>query len=299
MGLDSTAMIIEWVARGQRLDVVLTADTGAERPETYAFLPIFQQWMDDHGIEHHVVRYVPKRFKHWPPYFTILENCLTNATLPSISFGRHSCSLKWKVQPQDKWMSAWPPAKAVWKRGERVIKLIGYDSSPADTRRYAQRVGAACDPLYQFRYPLREWGWDRTRCAARIRAEGLPVPLKSSCFICTAMKPDEILSLPAWSLRLIVRIEARAASRLRTVEGLWRRSTATRPGTMTAFIRDRGLLDHCDIDSIIARAPADLVEFQRAAAALPTDERPPLGDWLERFNTAVTVGQLEAKEVCP
>lgn len=93
MGVDSTAMIIEWVARGLPLSVVLTADTGTEREETYAYMPIFQRWMDRHHIDHHVVRYVPQRFKHWPPYFSLLENCLTNATLPSISFGRHSCSL--------------------------------------------------------------------------------------------------------------------------------------------------------------------------------------------------------------
>lgn len=97
MGVDSTAMIVEWVTRGLPLSVVLTADTGVEREETYAYLPIFQRWMDRHHIEHHLVRYVPKRFKHWPPYFTLLENCLTNATLPSISFGRHSCSAKWKI----------------------------------------------------------------------------------------------------------------------------------------------------------------------------------------------------------
>src|SRR3990167_9626372 len=70
MGVDSTAMIIEWVARGLPLSAVLTADTGTEREESYAFLPLFQQWMDARGIEHHVVRYTPRRFKHWPPYFT-------------------------------------------------------------------------------------------------------------------------------------------------------------------------------------------------------------------------------------
>lgn len=284
MGLDSTAMIIEWVARGERLDVVLTADTGAERPETYVFLPIFQKWMTDHGIEHHVVRYVPKRFKHWPPYFTILENCLTNATLPSISFGRHSCSLKWKVEPQDRWMAAWPPALAAWAEGGRVTKLIGYDASPADDRRYAHRADLPADPLYDFRYPLREWTWDRQRCAARIRAEGLPVPIKSSCFICAAMKPDEVASLPAWCLRLIVLVEGRAAPRLRDVEGLWRRGTAARPGAMTAFIRDRALLPAHEIDAIIAGAPLDLVEFQRAAAALPAEARAPLREWLDRFH---------------
>ena len=178
MGVDSTALIIEWVARSLPLSVVLTADTGVEREETYAYLPIFQKWMDDHGIEHHVVRYVPKRFKHWPPYFTLLENCLTNATLPSISFGRHSCSSKWKIQPQDQWVANWEPARAAWARGERVVKLIGYDSSPADTRRYAHREGHI-SPLYDYHYPLRDWVWDRERCAARIRAEGLPIPIKS------------------------------------------------------------------------------------------------------------------------
>src|SRR3546814_18225885 len=90
---------------------------------------------------HEIVRYAPKRFKHWPPYFSLLENCLTNATLPSISFGRHSCSQKWKIQPQDKWVESWDLAKQAWARGDKVIKLIGYDASPADSRRYAHREG--------------------------------------------------------------------------------------------------------------------------------------------------------------
>lgn len=58
MGLNSTAMIIELVARGEAPDIVLTADTGSERLETLEYLPLFQRWMDDHDIEHHVVRYV-------------------------------------------------------------------------------------------------------------------------------------------------------------------------------------------------------------------------------------------------
>jgi len=56
------------------------------------YVPLFRQWLDRHGIENHIVRYVPKRFMHWPPYASLLENLLTNGTLQSISFGRHSCS---------------------------------------------------------------------------------------------------------------------------------------------------------------------------------------------------------------
>src|SRR3546814_2047339 len=102
------------------------------------------------------------------------------------------------------------------------LRLIGYDASPADTRRYTNASTITSD-LFECRYPLREWGWDRAACIARIEAAQLPVPPKSSCFICGAMKPDEVRALPSWCLRLIVLVEARAAPRLRTVEGLDRK----------------------------------------------------------------------------
>jgi hypothetical protein len=37
VGVDSTALLIELVSRGQAPDLVLTADPGAEKPATYAF----------------------------------------------------------------------------------------------------------------------------------------------------------------------------------------------------------------------------------------------------------------------
>lgn len=286
MGVDSTAMIVELVSRGEAPDVVLTADTGSERPESMAFLPVFQAWLDAHHIEHHIVRYVPQRFKHWPPYYSLLENCLTNATLPSISFGRHSCSQKWKIEPQDRWVDRWQPAIDAWSRGQRVTKLIGYDASPADDRRYAHVAGYD-DSRYWFRYPLREWNWARADCTARIAAAGLPVPIKSACFFCGAAKPDEILTLPAWCLRLIVLMEARAAPRMREVEGLWRRSTRARSGSMTTFIRAHGLLPSSEIDAIIADAPAELIAFQDVAALAPLEERAPLRSWLEQFSAGM------------
>lgn len=287
-GVDSTAMIIEMVARREPIDAVLMADTGSERPETDRFVPLFREWMDDKGVENHVVRYEPKRFRHWPPYHSLLENLLTNGTLPSISFNRHSCSAKWKIAPQDQWAASWPAAKAVWARGGQVVKLIGYDCSPADNRRYAEREGHE-DPRFIYRYPLREWGWRREECIARIEQEGLPVPVKSSCFFCAAMKPDEIRSLPESYLRLIILIEARAAPRLRKIDGLWRkpvlgcRGAEARPGSMTAFIRKECLLSDEAIDEIVANAPPDLILFQQGAARVPLDARPPIRRWIDRF----------------
>ena len=211
---------------------------------------------------------------------------LTNATLPSISLGRHSCSLKWKVAPQDAFLKRWAPAQAAWARGQKVTRLIGYDASPADTRRYAH-ASAIDDPLFNCRYPLREWNWTRDRCIARIEAAGLPVPPKSSCFFCGAIRPDEVRALPQWCLRLIVLIEARAEPRLRTVEGLWRRSTKTKPGRITDFIRAERLLSEAEVDAIRRDAPTELVRFQDAAGLVPVSERPTMEEWLESFNAGL------------
>lgn len=92
-GVDSTAMIIELVERGEPIDMVLFADTGSEKTDTYAFVPIFRRWMDRHDVASDIVRYEPRNFKHWPPYDSLGTNMLTNATLPSKEFGRGSCSL--------------------------------------------------------------------------------------------------------------------------------------------------------------------------------------------------------------
>jgi hypothetical protein len=284
IGVDSTALLLELHARGATPDLVLTADTGNEKPETYAYLDVIGPWMRDRGIRHEIVSYTPKRFKHWPPYYGILEMCLTNATLPSKSLGGSSCSLKYKKAPQDAFLKTWQPAIEAWSRGQRVIRLIGYDAGPRDTAR-ANHALSIDDPLYRCDYPLRRWNWDRADCTARIVAEGLPVPPKSACW-CIANRPEEIRALPAWCLRLIVLVEARAAPRLHTVEGLWRRTTRARPGSMTLFIRNEQLLPPDEIDRIVRDAPTDLIRFQDVAGQIPIGERPTMTDWLDRFHAA-------------
>lgn len=85
---------------------------------------------------------------------------------------------------------------------------------------------------------------------------------------------------------MIVLVEARAAPRLHTVEGLWRKSTRARPGSMTAFIRAEELLPTAEVDRIVRDAPTDLIRFQDVAAVVPLGERPTMADWLDRFHAA-------------
>jgi len=283
VGVDSTAMLVELVSRGEQPDLVLTADTRVEKPLTYAYLDMIKPWMAAHGIHFELVTYETKRFKHWPPYRGLAEMALTNGTLPSKSLGGSSCSLKYKKAPQDAYLRTWQPAVDAWARGEKVVRLIGLDAGKQDSRRYAHAATIE-DPLYEYQYPLRVWGWDRARCTERIREAGLPVPPKSSCFFCIGMTPEEVRELPRWCLRTIVLVEARAAPRLHTAEGLWRRGTKMRPGSMTAFIRHEGLLPGYEIDGIVRDAPTELIKFQDGAAQLPLAQRPTLTDWLTRFN---------------
>jgi hypothetical protein len=265
MGVNSTALLIELKRRGVRPDLIMFADTGSEKQGTYAYKPVIDTWLERArfpAIE--VVRYEPKNFKNYPPYHSLEENLLTNATLPSLAFGFKSCSLKWKVAPQDAFIRNWRPALDCWSAGGRVRKAIGYDAGPADIRR-RNHAGNLEDPDYEYWYPLIDWGLDREACKAIIVQEGLPVPPKSACYFCPATKPVEIEETPLAELRRIVVIEARARPRLTTIDGLWRKPVAgtrgglAHPGSMTEFIRDRGLLPEEEIEQLIALTPTRLL----------------------------------------
>ncbi len=185
MGVDSTAMLVGLHQRGIVPDLILFADTGGEKPETMAYLPIINAWLESVGFPLvTVVRYVPKR----APYATLEGKCSSNETLPSLAFGMKSCSLVFKVEPQNKWCRTWEPAQAAWAAGVKVRKAIGYDAGPADAR----RSKITDDKEYTYWYPLREWGWVREECIRQIEAAGLPVPMKSACWFCPASKKPEV-----------------------------------------------------------------------------------------------------------
>jgi hypothetical protein len=225
LGVDSTAMLVELVRRGIRPDLILFADTGAELPETYAYLPVMDEYLRAHGFPEVVV--VRKRSKHRSLY----DNCLSNETLPSLAFGMKSCSLKWKVDPMNAYCNRWAPARACWKAGEKVIKAIGYDAGGRDVERFChsqENERKRPDRKYAYWHPLIAWGIDRPGCAAAIRGAGLPVPPKSACYFCPARKDHEVVELKANHPALFqaaVRLETTARDGkhgLRTTKGLGR-----------------------------------------------------------------------------
>jgi len=188
MGVDSTAMLVGMRQRGIRPDVIMFANTKGEKRRTYAYRAIIDAWLERVGFPAIIeVAYEPTR----APYTTLEEKCFANETLPSLAFGGHSCSTIFKKDQQEKFLSTYPPAMEVWARGEKVVVAIGYDCGPRDSRRSKIKD----DDRYSYCYLLQQWGWDREECERQILAAGLPLPPKSSCTFCPAMRREEVIEL--------------------------------------------------------------------------------------------------------
>lgn len=272
IGVNSTALLVEMARRGEEVpDFIMFADVGDERPSTYAYVHVLNEWLASVGFPQvTTVRYQVSNFKNWPEYHTLGENCLTNGTLPGIAFGPKSCSIKWKRTPIEKFLKQQPSIREILGIGGKFRQYIGYDAGPPDVRR--RRVAdTITDKLAMQEYPLQEWGWDRAECAKQIAKSGLLVPDKSSCTFCTAMKPYEVDTLPKRELRKIVAIEARFAPRSKQrVQGLWitpvkgMRGATPKPGRMTDYIRDKGLLDPAEVEFIWETIPKEITLWQEA-----------------------------------
>jgi hypothetical protein len=256
LGVNSTAMLVEFAARGIRPDLVLFADTGGEKPETYRYLAVIRPFLARAGFpDVTVVRYRPTR----AAYHTLEEQCLHTRTLPSLAYGGKSCSLKYKRTPQDDFILQVYPEPRVRQAGGRVVRALGYDAG--ERRRVVKALGIDAGEGHRVRwqtrppaegqrlsrdqrldrdyfaywYPLLEWGYDRQRCIEVIEAACLPVPMKSACFFCPASKRAEILWLREHHPELLARaleIEHNAEAGLTTVKGLgrsfsWRRFLET------------------------------------------------------------------------
>jgi hypothetical protein len=243
-GKNSTAMLILLAKTGVKVDLILFADTGGESSETYNFIELFDQWLLSHGMPGITIikrspyppsktrksylsaisnfRFVMKSAKSIDarvvPYLifwvgvvgsesaTLEEHCLVNQTMPSKAYGRSSCSMQWKIEPQDHYVLKWLIDKklcGIRKKGKSYIvdypvrKMIGYHKGEI-SRLIDKSSGSMRDldsGIYRYEYPLMTHGVDEFACVQIIASAGLPVPPKSSCFFCPNKKISEIMAL--------------------------------------------------------------------------------------------------------
>ena len=235
LGIDSTAMLVGLKQRGIRPDFILFADVGSEKAATYAYLPVIQTWLKENNFPPvTIVKYETVR----APYTTMEGNMAMNATLPGATFGRASCTIKWKIDPQNKWTARNDACIDAWERGEKVTKAIGFNDDEGYRKTRASDKAHANDPHFDYVYPLQDWGWSREECKRQIAAEGLPVPPKSACIFCPNQKPEEVMDMTLEERGRVVRIEVNAEPYNKVVHGLWRRPRKMdgRPGSITQYM---------------------------------------------------------------
>jgi hypothetical protein len=249
-GTNSTAMLIGMWNQKIPVDLILFADTGGERPETYAYIRLFDKWLKERGVPGiTIVEYVDENGDR----LTLEQECLRCGSLPSIAYGFKRCSLKHKRGTQEKYCNNCPACKAVWDSGQRVNKFIGYDAGERQRKNNAIATDIV-DKKYHNLYPLiDEWDWGRDECMEVIVKAGLPLPGKSSCFFCPSMKKPEIKSLYLEHPDLFARalaIEENAKPNLQTVKGLgrdwsWREYIEAQESQITFFNDDIGVPCGC------------------------------------------------------
>lgn len=184
-GTNSTAVLIGMFERNIRPDLILFADTGSEKPNTYIHLESVQHWLKSVNFPPIVI--VRNNLPKGVIDESLYGECLRLGTMPSKTFGYSTCSMKWKVEPQRKYIKNWMNNTGV----KHFQHVIGFD---ADEEHRSKKVS----PIREYsinRYLLIEWDWGRDECVKAIERSGLKQPGKSACFMCPSSKKHEVLWL--------------------------------------------------------------------------------------------------------
>jgi hypothetical protein len=216
-GINSTALLVEFMKRDIRPDLITFSNTVGEKPETYAYIEMFKAFLVKNGMP--TITPIQAISPTRGP-LSLEADCLRLGVLPSKVYGRKNCSQRFKIEPQQKFLNHWDTAKVAWKQGNKVLQVIGYDAGER------HRINKDyTSPKFDYWYPLVEWGWARDECKTAITSAGLPLPPKSACFFCPSSKKHEIMALKRDHPDLFARaveMEKKAAPKLVNIKGLGR-----------------------------------------------------------------------------
>lgn len=193
LGRDSVALLILLKSLDLRPDLIVFSDLGMEKDSTYAYLPVLEKWLAAAGF---------------PPVEVIKASRLRDLSFehhlfrlgifPSLAYGKHRCSVMWKIEVIDEFLNRHPAFQNALLHRREVVKCVGFEKGEeyrAERKKSANGASFALDPGQRVWFPLIEHNLTLTDCIRLIEREIGSVPPKSSCYLCPAMKPDEIEAL--------------------------------------------------------------------------------------------------------
>lgn len=157
-GVNSVAMMLYLLDEGWDFEAVFV-DHETDWPETYEYLDMFQGWLLKNGYEQ--IKVLRPSVTN---YSNLYDYCWKYKMVPSFMF--RWCTDKFKIRPIKKHIET------------PCFQLIGIDFGEIKRAKISTQNGV------ENRYPLIEAEMNREGCKEYIKSKGLPVPMKSGCFVC-------------------------------------------------------------------------------------------------------------------
>lgn len=153
------------------------ADTGSELQATYDHIELMFDYALGQGIGFEVVRTDKGSLHKWTGEMMLPMYFANGGPY------RRQCTYRWKISPIRKWLRE--------QGAKEATAQIGI------SKEESHRMKAADVKWITHRWPLYELGLNRQDCINIIQQAGLPVPPKSSCFMCPYRKVSEWQKLRA------------------------------------------------------------------------------------------------------
>lgn len=191
-GVQTTAMLIMIANNSIEADAVIFADTGAEHPETYAFIEKYDKPLcEEIGIPfltvrmHRRVTNVETRQQEYAD--SLRDIIVKRRRVPSVNM--RWCTEYSKITPIRLALRGMQHEGGFSKP---AVGLIGI--SIDEKHRALHKDGTWKQPHYSEainQYPLVEMGISRSDCIRIIKEFGWPIPVKSGCYFCPFQGPRD------------------------------------------------------------------------------------------------------------
>jgi hypothetical protein len=205
-GVNSVALHLLMLEQGVDFESVFVHH-GTDWPETYDYVAGFQWWLKANG--HRPITVLRPSRK----YSRIIDECEAYNIVPHMRF--RWCTDKFKVSVVNKYVE------------KPCFMNIGIDAGESKRAKLNSSNGI------ENRFPLLERDIDRAGCINIIKAYGLPIPMKSGCYICPFQKVSQWKDLRIKHPCLFQRVAALEEANMRRSKELGRRVYTLRSNKQT------------------------------------------------------------------
>ncbi|MBU0706732.1 phosphoadenosine phosphosulfate reductase family protein [Patescibacteria group bacterium] len=174
-GVNSVAMMLMLLDQKDDFEAIFV-DHGTDWPETYEYFDMFKGWLKEHGHKPvTVLKPAHSKNEEGNKFDNLYDFSFFRKMVPSTF--RRWCTAEFKVKP-------------IYKYCETpCFMLIGIDFGEIKRAKISSEKGA------ENRYPLIENEVDREGCKKIIIDHGLPIPIKSGCYICPFQRKSQWIEL--------------------------------------------------------------------------------------------------------